>query len=103
MSVRRWFEATFLEAEQSTAGVDFTHLGAQFALRIEEVVRPRELKQWWSLTSEWTDPKAVEPNRLGDMESKILSFLEQECSACMARVPDDKRADFLRGVWAKRD
>lgn len=98
MPVPRWFESTFLEAEENKRAVDFAHLGEQFALRIEEVLRPKELKEWWSLTGDWKEPA----ESLGEMEAKIVSFLEEQCTDCMGRVPDDQRGRFLKGIWKKK-
>ena len=38
MGIPRWFGATFDEAREANRPVDFTHLGEQFGLRIEEVI-----------------------------------------------------------------
>ena len=99
MRVPRWFESTLLEAQSTDTDVDFGHLGEQMALRIEEVVPPRAVKDWFELTQGWSEPSSS----LGDSDGKVLEFLEHQSSGLLDRIPGDKRPEFLHGVWKKRD
>lgn len=94
MSVPRWFD---------TAGStgDFTHLGEQLGLRIEEVVPTKSLKSWWELVGKWND-ESLKQGKLGETDEQILNFLSESCPDCMARVPEGERVNLLRGLWKKK-
>ncbi|HXV63746.1 MAG TPA: hypothetical protein VEK15_23805 [Vicinamibacteria bacterium] len=102
MPVPRWFDSTLLEAQQADHPVDYGHLGEQFGMKIEEVIPLRSLKTWWTLVKDWNDGTHIDKNELGDKERAILDFLEKECPDCLGKIPDDKRSEFLKGLWKKR-
>jgi hypothetical protein len=96
----RWFDAFFSEAEQAGSPVDFARLGEQFALRIEEVLPPKEVDAWWSLVEEWKkhihkrDPATR-------VDTKVLGYLKRHCTECMERIPEKKEAEFFLGLSKK--
>lgn len=102
MSVPRWFELTLLEAQDSEKAADYSHLGQQMGLRIEEVVPRKSLGAWFDLTSQWTDGAMLQKGELGQVDERVLAFLDEACSECMSKIPQDKRAEFLRGLFDKK-
>ena len=102
MGIPRWFESTLYEAQEANRPVDFSHLGEQFGLRIEEVVPLSSLSGWWALTKEWSDPARIDAGELGDVDRKVVAYLEDSCPACMEKIPNEKRPEFLRGLWKKK-
>ena len=103
MAVPRWFEATFLEAQDAGRPVDFVHLGEQFGLRIEEVVPTRSLNEWWTRAQAWTDSSKLSDGSLSDTDREILTFLEQQSPDVMGQIPQDKQPEFLSGLWKKKN
>ena len=95
MGVPRWFD---------TAGGkgDFTHIGEQLGLRIEEVVPTKSLKSWWELVGKWGDDASLKSGSLGETDKQVLAFLEESCPECMAEVPESERVNLLRGLWKKK-
>ena len=51
---------------------------------------------------EWTSSERIDAGELGDIDRKVVAYLEDSCPACMEKIPTESRADFLRGLWKKR-
>lgn len=102
MPVPRWFELTLFEAQDANKSADYSHLGEQFGLQVEEAVPRKSIGAWWELAKEWKDGSHVERGEIGDMERRVLSFLEENCPECMKEIPEDKTAEFLKGLFAKK-